>query len=111
MCVFKLLFGLPCPGCGLTRANLLFFTGNFYEAFLMHPLFLLADAFLLYLIWFFLIKRKKATKPFWILCLSVIAVYLIVFAVRVFLLWGKCEPFIFDPNALLPRLFSQAVPR
>lgn len=62
MCVFKFLFGLPCPGCGLTRANLLFFTGNFYEAFLMHPLFLLADVFLLYLIWFFLIKREKGDK-------------------------------------------------
>ena len=111
MCVFKTLFGLPCPGCGLTRANLLFFTGHFPEAFFMHPLFLLADAYLLYLIWFFFIKRKKATKSVWIFCRSVIVLYISVFIIRASLLWGKCEPFLFDPNAFFPRLFNQAAPQ
>ncbi len=64
----------------------------------------------MYLIWFFLIKRKKGDKTVLDFVPFMIAVYLIVFALRVFLLWGKCEPFIFDPNALLPRLFSQAGP-
>ena len=32
------LFGLPCPGCGLTRATLLFLQGEFARALAFHPL-------------------------------------------------------------------------
>ena len=28
----------PCPGCGMTRAMLLFFAGDFRASFAMHPL-------------------------------------------------------------------------
>ncbi|MDR0615833.1 MAG: DUF2752 domain-containing protein [Synergistaceae bacterium] len=31
-CLWKLLFGLPCPGCGLTRACLLLARGRFIGA-------------------------------------------------------------------------------
>ena len=38
-------FGIPCPGCGLTRATVFMFRGNWKEAITMHafaPLFLVA---------------------------------------------------------------------
>lgn len=110
MCISMLLLGLPCPGCGLTRANILFFTGKFYEAFMMHPLFLVADVFLLYLLWR-LIKRKKATKPFLILCLVLFALFFVVFVIRWHFLFGKCEPFIVNENSLLSWLVSLSSPR
>ncbi len=31
-CIFKSIFGIPCPGCGLTRAFRAIFHGNFLEA-------------------------------------------------------------------------------
>lgn len=105
MCLFRLLFGLPCPGCGLTRANLLFFSGHFSEAFSMHPLFLVADGYLVYVVWYFIIKRKKAAKPFWVLSLLFVALFFVVYAVRLSFLWGVAEPFLFDPSAILPSLF------
>ena len=39
--------GLPCPGCGLTRATLLLFQGQWKQAMTMHafaPIFLIALA-------------------------------------------------------------------
>lgn len=36
ICVFKLITGLDCPGCGMTRALVLAFHGRFYESYLMH---------------------------------------------------------------------------
>ena len=41
ICPMQLIFGLPCPGCGLTRAATLLITGHFAQSFQMHP-FLIA---------------------------------------------------------------------
>jgi len=47
-CPTALFFGVPCPGCGLTRATLLLFTGDVAGALRMHPLVpLLLPAFVL----------------------------------------------------------------
>ncbi len=32
-CPFRILFHIDCPGCGLTRAFISFFTGNIRQAF------------------------------------------------------------------------------
>ena len=38
ICGFHYLFGMPCPGCGLTRAFVCCAHGHLTEAFLYHPL-------------------------------------------------------------------------
>ncbi|MCL1790869.1 MAG: DUF2752 domain-containing protein [Peptococcaceae bacterium] len=38
-CPFLAATGVPCPGCGMTRACLAFFRLDFAQAFLYHPLF------------------------------------------------------------------------
>lgn len=40
-CVTKLIIGLPCPACGMTRAAALFAQGRIIESVQMQPLFLL----------------------------------------------------------------------
>jgi hypothetical protein len=37
-CPFKVLTGLPCPGCGLTRATVALLHGDFATSFHFHPL-------------------------------------------------------------------------
>ncbi len=37
LCAFHALTGLPCPGCGLTRAFCALARGHFYEAWQLHP--------------------------------------------------------------------------
>jgi hypothetical protein len=46
-CPFRMLTGLTCPGCGVTRALHHIVHGNFTAAFMLNPLFLIAIPFLL----------------------------------------------------------------
>ncbi|MBO5182799.1 MAG: DUF2752 domain-containing protein [Bacilli bacterium] len=48
-CFFKLLFKLPCPGCGLTRAFLEIFKLNITKAFYYNILSIPLFIFLLYM--------------------------------------------------------------
>lgn len=41
-CPFKAITGIPCPGCGMTRAVLHACKGDFREAFRYHPLWIVA---------------------------------------------------------------------
>lgn len=46
VCPFRLITGLPCPGCGITRATLLCLHGNIYEALILNANFILVIGFL-----------------------------------------------------------------
>ena len=37
ICPLKLLFHIPCPGCGITRASGLLLKGQFFDAFTLNP--------------------------------------------------------------------------
>lgn len=51
-CPFYLLTGLPCPGCGMSRALVLLAQGRAWDALIMHPFsWLLAGAALAALPW------------------------------------------------------------
>lgn len=50
VCFSTLIFGIPCPACGITRATKLLLTGQIKESFYMHPLliiFIITSAFCL----------------------------------------------------------------
>jgi hypothetical protein len=48
VCLFRLVTGLTCPGCGTTRALHEIMHGHFLEAFMLNPLLLLALPLLLF---------------------------------------------------------------
>jgi hypothetical protein len=48
VCMFRLLTGLTCPGCGTTRALHEIVHGHFLAAFMLNPLLLIASPFLLF---------------------------------------------------------------
>ncbi len=63
-CLFHVITGLYCPGCGGTRAILLFFTGHWLYSFLYHPLVLYTFFSLCYIAarYTIVIFQKKAHK-------------------------------------------------
>lgn len=48
LCLFRLLTGFTCPGCGSTRAMHQLLHGHVLAAFMLNPLFLIAMPFLLF---------------------------------------------------------------
>jgi hypothetical protein len=46
-CPFRMLTGLSCPGCGVTRALHQIVHGHFAVAFMLNPLFLISIPFIL----------------------------------------------------------------
>ena len=57
-CPAKEIFGIDCPGCGLTRACLSALRFDLKAAFEYHPLFWLFGAGLFYLVFYEQIKRR-----------------------------------------------------
>lgn len=66
-CPSKVLFGIPCPGCGLTRAHKAALQLNFKEAFSYHPLFPVAIPTLLYLIHYRVLPWRLPRWAEWVL--------------------------------------------
>ncbi|MFR0955228.1 MAG: DUF2752 domain-containing protein [Roseburia inulinivorans] len=60
VCPIAILFGFPCPACGLTRAGISFLTAHFSTAFQMNPCIFLLIPYFLYLWFYKYIFEKKA---------------------------------------------------
>ena len=56
-CAFRTNTGLPCPGCGGTRAFILFFRGEFFLSFCYHPAIITLAVFYLHFMCLYLYRR------------------------------------------------------
>ncbi len=61
-CPWYQIFGIPCPCCGVTRAWIAFFKGEFSEAFSSHPLFMPITGGVLMFVFADEIFKKQKTK-------------------------------------------------
>ena len=107
LCVIRNITGLPCPGCGMTRALIALSKLEFTNAVRLHPLSLMMLPFggLLALSPFnSSLRRLIVKKLFWQL---LIAIFLIVYIIRMFLMFPHIEPMTLLENAYLLRLFTE----
>lgn len=77
-CLIRYLSGIPCPGCGLTRAGASLLQLHVREAFLYHPLFLCVP-----LVGVLLLLQEKMKKRTFHFCLTIIILlFIIVYLIR-----------------------------
>lgn len=72
-------FGVPCAGCGMTRALKYLIQGDFVQSFEANPFLIPIALVLIYCFVFRYVLGKKI--PYWIPMLVVLAVAMIVFNV------------------------------
>ncbi len=79
--LFK-IFKIPCPLCGMTRAIVAFFQGQFLVAFALHPLFITFPFVFLFLCHARLIKNKIGIVSVVIIIAIIVLAYFITYFVR-----------------------------
>ena len=61
-CLNKKIFGVECLGCGIQRATVLFFRGEFMEALKMYPAIYTLFILILFLVFNLFVKFKHDSK-------------------------------------------------
>lgn len=102
-CPMVIVTGLPCPGCGLSRAVWYLLTGQFARSFAMHPM----AVWWLLLIVYFAVNRyvtgRGVTKPFLAFLTVVCMATVIVYAYRMLTLFPDRPPMSYTGRNLLER--------
>ena len=105
-CLIKRTIGIPCMGCGMSRAFAYLLQFNFTEAFHFHPLVFLVP----FIVLVFLLQETKffgmfyQSKTFWGFILSL---FVVVYIIRMILYFPHTEPMEYYSNPLIFRIFNK----
>lgn len=100
-CPFALVTGLPCPACGMTRANLLALQLKLGEAFAMHPLFFVSYIIAAAVIVFTARPDLALKKPVSIAACIIAAAFIGVYIYRMIAFYPSIEPMTYNYNSLI----------
>ena len=103
-CPINLLFGVPCPSCGLTRAVLLIFRGDFAAALQMHALVYSLPVIAILLLVSSLSDRFAHSRFFLILAILIVLAFIGFYIYRMIRFFPSEEPMAFNRNSLLFRI-------
>lgn len=99
-CPLIQIAGLPCAGCGMTRAFLFMVRGELARAFYIQPMAYVIIAFVLYCGFFRYIKgsRIRGFKPLFILLVSSVLLFYII---RMYLHFPDRVPYVYAADNIL----------
>ncbi len=105
-CLIKSTIGVPCPGCGMTRATLELLSGNISAALHYHPLvvFFYPAVIVLFLLWKFC--RKSHPRAVMMFAMFFVVVFITVYVIRLIIYFPHTEPFTFNTNTFLGRFIK-----
>lgn len=110
-CVYKNIFGIPCPGCGMTRSYQALFQLDLHQAFYYHPLFFLVPVIILFVGLQFVVLKKKGQQKSWIewILYAIIALFIGIYVYRMILYFPHTAPMDFYDQGLIPRVISESL--
>ena len=109
ICALRMLAGIPCPGCGLTRAFLLLSQGDIKTATEMHPFWIpIVFVLVLFIVGrYFIENKEKRRKIFHIIKLLAILIVIGMFALYVYRMinyYPDVEPMVYDKDNILNKV-------
>lgn len=106
LCPSVVITGFPCPGCGLTRAVLSIFRGDFRAAWQLHPF---SYVLLLYLAAFFVRRyvQQKALTHFLKGLLVILVAMVIFYIYRMVRYFPGNPPMSYYYGSLVGRMFGR----
>lgn len=104
-CPSRLLFGIPCPGCGITRAFLLVLLGDFSSATRMHPFWIvIVIGTVVALSERYFVKSEKSYKKLQkinqVVLFIILTASLVFYVYRMIHLYPNHEPMLYESNNL-----------
>lgn len=104
-CPLIIFSGIPCPGCGVSRATAYFLTGRWRQAWQMNPVVFPIVLAAVYFGWNrYLLGRKAAGIKAIIIALLVLMI--VVYGVRMYLYYPDRVPYVYTEDNMLARLHS-----
>ena len=105
-CTLRSITGLPCPGCGLTRALIAALRGDLAAALQLHPLFWLAPL-VLPAVLYCLAFNPALLSARWVRIAWIVlaALFVAVYIIRMILFFPVSEPLTWNADAFLPRIW------
>jgi hypothetical protein len=104
-CLYSSTTGLPCMGCGVTRAAFALLHGDIAKSFHFHPL--LIPTVILFGTYFavLLFKGKAAAKKLDKLMIVFLAAAFILYIVRMILYFPHTEPMVYNFDSVAGRIY------
>ncbi len=103
ICPLVLFTGLPCPGCGMTRAALLFLKGHWLQAFEMHPFFYVFLALAISVFISRYILDRAIPKMRWIVSIA-LALSILFYVYRMIRYFPDRQPVVYFPHNIAAAL-------
>lgn len=104
-CPLIIFSGIPCPGCGVSRATAYFLTGRWRQAWQMNPMVFPIALAAVYFGWNrYLLGRKAVGIKAIIIALLVLMI--VVYGVRMYLYYPDRVPYVYTEDNMLARLYS-----
>lgn len=98
-CLIRGVLGIPCPGCGITRALISLLKLDFNKAFFYHPL-----VYVLIILCILYIFKKDFFKNIFFL-MSLVFLFVFVYIYRLILYFPNKEPLSLNKSALIFKIF------
>lgn len=103
-CPILIFFGIPCGGCGMTRAICFILTGQFKRGMQLNPAALIWLGILFYIVFvrYFLGKRVKGIC----VCLGIaVGMSYVIYLYRMVTLFPGNPPLVFHQKCILEQIF------